>query len=291
MKKDFPTRFAAIRSIESFHKALTRLLSRTSGRVQLLHIYSAVYDALLDDDAEIRDKAAEIVSHHLSNVEPNSPRAMQLSLTPAAAIDRFMEHLLGGSVNLQALLVQALARLVGMPLGLQIYLLDLPTKDQESGFYSHLAPISHFLDTASHEDTSLFMEEKQNLFKDDAQESERWCKLICGAQTKTITALDLAPLQQWTTDGLELLENTARQEAGRPLGWASKPEVFCIAMRILSAAEVVLGWSTNLNNPTKTNAIRRSLASMQSQDMERFIHPLWSRRIATLLSNHEKYRQ
>ena len=248
---------------------------------QQLQIYNALYDALNDDDLEIREKAASIASCVLSHYSQASSTETVTSLSPPAATDQLLKRLSLDFENAPPLQIIGLGRMIGMPPALQVGMMNL-ARDQQEAFYSSLTPFSEELNVVTEQGTSLFVEEKQNLYKDDAQESQRWCSLLCGLPASTVSAFDLSPLFQWILDGLKALLSSLKKESGGPLTWASKLEAFCLGIRLFCVAEVGLVWSLKLEAPTLHQEISNLLRTFETDDVQEHLHPLWRRRIAGL---------
>jgi hypothetical protein len=179
----------------------------------------ALYDALNDDDGEIRDLAANAASYILGQ-----------QLAPLEAATRLL-HWLGqtfghheGFRNLAA------CRIVGHSSAARMATPVLPIWE----------PAESQLATAMKFDESLFVIEEQNLFVEEAREAERWTGIFASLpRPDPDPTLDL--LETWTMAGLQSIGRITEVEGDKALGWTSRPEVYAIITRIVSSSRLLLG--------------------------------------------------
>lgn len=81
-------------------------------------------------------------------------------------------------------------------------------------------------------------------------------------------------------DGLAALTETARREGDGALGWTSKAEVFALGMRVICAAEVVLGWKVE---GVEAGSVRRTLRELVDVRSGEGVHGLWVEKIEAVL--------
>lgn len=248
-------------------------------------LYVAVYDALLDDDEDVREKAAMITSC-ITDKEVFDP---VFTLSPPAAVSRLLQFLTPKLKNSRVLFVEAVYRLTGMrslfklgpakvALIFEGHILDgslisesPPTARKPS---LHLFSFVGILQQAKNQDDVLFAEEKQNLFIDPVREAERWAEVLFRSPLSQWTANLVRELGDWTLEGLkELIEATRAKEDG-PLGWTSKPDVFALGMRLILAAKIHIHWSKT-NNNTVVPEIKTLLKELLDQGKIHNIHGLW----------------
>jgi len=100
--------------------------------------------------------------------------------------------------------------------------------------------ISFALDfnAARRENTALFAQEKQNLYVDPALDGVLYARILLRADMPAST---YRRIHAYVLHALDILTRTAQQESDGALGWSSKPDVFALAIRVVCAAEVVLG--------------------------------------------------
>ena len=255
--------------------------------VHQLPIHCTIYDALIDDDVDIRDKAASIASYLLSNGPQSATRNPTVSLSSAAALRSFQYYLLTVHAHSKQFVLQGLGRLIGTSLLNQMHLMNPYEQQSESSLYESLEPASNLLTAATPQDTSLFVVEKQNLFKDDAQECERWSAMLSMLPAPTISSIDIVPLQQWATDGLDHLLAMVEQQPTGPLAWASKPEVFAVGVQILEVTRLVINWCDKLGSRSEGQRLRSLIKLMQKPNFESRLHPLWLRKANAISSKTE----
>ncbi|MCJ1396622.1 hypothetical protein MMC18_009513 [Xylographa bjoerkii] len=276
-KSDLSTRLAAATSIYYFRSALRPGHSEPSSQPVFLGIYLALYDLLLDDDEDVRDIGALVVSWICSSStsSPDPASTGNISLCPVVAVEKLLEFLVTAYHGSRALLHEAVSRLTGEK--------STSTHDKNivgTAFISQAeletfsSSLRDLFKTARKEDTSLFVEEKQNLYIDPVQESQRWASVLVHISLAVLQDSVASCLVEWVLAGLECLVDIADHEVGGPLGWMSKPEVFTLGIRVLEAARVVQDWQ------------KRGLV-LQSPDLEGLvtkfkradIHPVWLLRV------------
>src|SRR5690606_17180072 len=110
------------------------------------------------------------------------------------------------------------------------------------------------------EDTALFSQEKQNLYKDDVMDTVFWANLLRSLSSRPIPSVYVSDLTAWVLDGLSVLTETAKNEVDGPLGWTNKAEVFTLGFRVICAADVVL--TRNVADAWKVKLALRGLADV-----------------------------
>ncbi|KAK0389439.1 hypothetical protein NLU13_3014 [Sarocladium strictum] len=231
--KDFDTRYAAAESLQSYFKA-------TASYTSTAHIPSllALYDALNDDDEDVRDVASHAAHPILGQL-----------LVPLEAATRLTEWLAVSFPNDTTFRTAVLSRIAG----------DERTKSVTS---SERAPASVQLANALRFDDALFAVEEQNLFIDEVRESERWVAVYDRFTWSHESAHhDHEALVQWLDEGLTEMQRLIRKESDGPLGWASRPDVFAISSRILLGSVAVAKNSPRIQERlTEVKAVRDASA-------------------------------
>ncbi|KAF6824645.1 HEAT repeat protein [Colletotrichum plurivorum] len=205
--RTFDTRIAAAASLASFFFVASHL--QAAQAPGCLPALVALYDALNDDDDEVRELASESAKHILS--QPLSP------LDAASRLLTYIAEHHRADPAFHALLA---SRLAG-----------------QQGSKEDWTPASAQLAEAFRFDDSLFAIEEHNLFVDEVRESTRWAAVLEQAGPRTGPEVDR--LAGWTADGLEALLATLAKEPSAddgPLGWSSKPDVYAVCARIVLCA-------------------------------------------------------
>ncbi|KAF4824014.1 hypotheticall protein [Colletotrichum tropicale] len=195
----FDTRIAAAASLASFFS----VVSAPDADASRLPALVALYDALNDDDDEVRDMACLSAKHILSQ-----------SLAPLDAADRLLSHMSANYASAPSFHALVGSRMTG-----------------QTTAESQLTEALRF-------DDSLFAIEEQNLFVDEVRESRRWATVF-----ETVAGgTDNKQLAQWTSDGLAALLKLAKEEHtdDGPLGWASVPDVYAVCARIITCAAALV---------------------------------------------------
>lgn len=171
---------------------------------------------------------------------------------------------------------RALQRLVGARASS-----DLHASPRGSTFSSPKA----LLQELKQEDTALFVEEKQNLYVDEAQEAGVWQEVMLSMARSAEDCDILQSLKEWATQGLDaLLEVTEKEEDG-PLGWTSKADVFTLGVRILFAAQVVLRLSEGETMGFDTDVLVVRLEQLLEVGSRNSLRPAWLQIVRETLEN------
>lgn len=286
--QDFPTRYAAILSLKHFHMGLCKLSSETTrtgleNRI-LLSICSAAYDSLTDDDEDIRDLASDVVS---ASVLASTLDAGFVPLTPTAAqqsLLRFLSESLGGP----DLLMEGFARVLGMPSTDRIILAGMQNMTQRSkAFEAHIKPAEHLIEAAMKQDTALFVEEKQNLYKDEVSEAQLWADVLCKIPAEAVDTALVVKLRGWALSGLAKLEKLLEEHEGGAFSWTYKPDVFEIGARIFCVAKIVLAWERRSPEVPENGKIAASLSHVLRIGISKMAHPVSAMQIQDVLASLE----
>ncbi|KEY69396.1 hypothetical protein S7711_05710 [Stachybotrys chartarum IBT 7711] len=203
----FDLRFAAAEALNSFFA----VVRSDCASEEYLPVLLALYDALNDDDDEVRDMASSATKSILGQ-----------SITPIEASQRLQSWLVAGfpqSMEFKQIIAN---RLVGVS----------STSSQE------WQSAGDQLDKALEFDDSLFVVEENNLFIDEVRETKRWVAVF---ESVPWTAQDprVVELNKWVVSGLDKIQALTQHKDG-PLGWASNPQVFAISSRIFYCARSLL---------------------------------------------------
>ena len=203
----------------------------------LLGVYIALWDALVDDDGEVRDLAARVASKLLSRTlslsRDEGPR--QLSMSSASVRPKLMEFMKSQDLWANRLCVEAVLRLSGVSTSLPV-----SSEIFSEAVMSCIRPFSEMMSEARKPDTVLFVEEKQNLYVDEVEEARCWANVLSTSKYAEIATTAITTLSTWTLDGLAYLAQVSASDEDGPLGWTSKPEVYTLGMRLISAAKVLI---------------------------------------------------
>ncbi|KAF2106936.1 HEAT repeat protein-like protein [Lophiotrema nucula] len=271
----FDARLSAVQSLLTLQTIFTAPTVTEPTRTTLLGLAIVLYDLLNDDDDEIRDRAATATHTLLSSQSQNQNPSASVSVSnlkptvPLLMTRRLAAFLVTHFQSSPQLSKIAMNRLGG---GLEIPG-DISVFAREFG---------DVLSEAMVEDTSLFVKERQNLFKDDTLDVLFWTKILSSLPPpSSSTKLSRSPveaLQVWTSDALAALTQTAHHRSDRALGWTSKLEVFTLIMRLLCLAEVLLSWNVAGSAEIVMGLDEFAVAGAQSG-----IHPVLLERVERLV--------
>ncbi|CRK30383.1 hypothetical protein BN1708_000914 [Verticillium longisporum] len=192
----FDTRFAATQSLKSYLSACP------SSEPACMPVLLTLYDALNDDDEEVRALAALASRPLLANQ----------TLLPLRAADSLL-HLLQSSYSQLPAYHAAVAQRL-----------------------TSTSSAAQQLATALHFDDALFAVEEQNQYIDEVREAQRWA----GAYESLPVGVDDAALEGWAADGLTALKEHVEKERDGPLGWTGMPDAYAVCIRVLLAARAVV---------------------------------------------------
>ena len=237
-------------------------------------MYIILYDTLNDDDEDIREKGARIVSWTLSSHTHPFPTASPgMSSSPAAARSQVLEFLKLNYTDSCALFEEGLSRLLGI--------------DRRKGSITELlVSVKILLEDSMMNETSLFAEERQNMYTDIVQEVESWARLMCAQDSKAVSdCTALSSVLEWAIDGLAALTATAETCAGGPLGWTSNPQVFALGIRVFLSVGVI-NHHCNVDHASIIGSLTRFLRLGNRMSL----HRTWMHRVQRVLSEVEGKR-
>lgn len=174
-----------------------------------LPLLMALYDALNDDDDEVRDVAAAATI-----------RILGRALAPLEAADRLLDHLAAQFGELPAFHNVVACRLAGV-----------------SPRLAEWPDVRLAVEQAINFDDSLFAQEEQNLFVDEVRELRRFQRVARGLPWKADDDC-VRRLIEWTTSGLRLIGEEERRDDG-PLGLASDQHYFALCARLVISGVVL----------------------------------------------------
>ena len=207
-----------------------------------------LYDALNDDDEEVRDLAARVVSTFLSDMSRAEYyrwyfwKVENLSLSPVKARNLLLQFIISNHKGSVLLKMTAVQRVTGLSLPLDK--IDMPENEAYELLlveFDSQTP-EYLLQEARQEDNALFVEEKQNLYVDPVDEAWQWAEVLTNLYVDDIDETLRWRLAIWALSGVSVLKKLSKNEFDGPLGWASKPEVFTLGMRIFCAVKADLDW-------------------------------------------------
>ncbi|KAI6822745.1 hypothetical protein KC327_g9365 [Hortaea werneckii] len=225
----------------------------------------AVYDLLDDDDEDLRLLASSAVSSIL-DAGANDGSAQE-ELVPVVASQRLVGFMLQTMSRDQRLIGEAFDRSFG-------------TSSQ--GFPN----VADHLNTFGQIDKALFVEEKQNLYIDEAREVKLWAQVLLRAPADMLTIHLRKQLSAWVSEGLCALTSKMAESGDGPLGWSSRPEVFVLGLQLVYGAEVLLSCverGTRIYTPA--SSLRRSLGELKLSIERCNGSGLWLSEIDRILSH------
>jgi len=238
-QQTFDTRVAAVEAIKSVCSSAGLVADKSESSVPQVHHAHlpwlfALYDALTDDDVEVREAASEAAMPILG-----------LALVPVEAgarLSRWLAAQFGHDAGFRA---HVAGRMIGHEFGYATY----STREESVSNLSELGWVSPKaeLEEAMRFDGSLFVIEEHNQYIDEVREVKRWTDAFLS--TATAEANGGMPdvtnfIAEWTLEGLrtlaELMQPESPTACDGSLGWTSKPQVFTICARIVICASALV---------------------------------------------------
>ncbi|KAI6879686.1 hypothetical protein KC360_g7779 [Hortaea werneckii] len=259
-------------SSEAAALALSRVKHLWSAMLKDEHLLScfaplcfAVYDLLNDDDEDLRMLASRAVSTILGAAANDGSE--QEELVPIVASQRLVGFMLQTMSRDQRLISEAFGRSFGTSTQ------DFPNVADRLNMFSQV-------------DKALFVEEKQNLYIDEAREVKLWAQALLRAPADMLTMQLRKQLSAWVAEGLSALTSKMAESGDGPLGWSSRPEVFVLGLQLFYGAEVLLSCverGTRIFTPA--SSLRRSLGELKLSIERCNGSGLWLSEIDRILSH------
>ena len=293
--QDLRTRTASVFSIRAFFDGLLDRDIRLTPDPQLLRVYLALYGSLVDDDEDVRDQGARVVSTILSvtTSQAAGKDTTNVSLSPSAANRELLRFVCESYRGSMLLCVESVCRLTDMDFALDstsAIILDNEPQTGEGKSILHLRPVVDLSLEARTTSTVVFVEERQNLYIDPVSEAEHWAELLCCLDLNAWPPSLASDLEIWTMEGLAHILEILQNSIDGALSPTSKPEVFALYTRVLLAAKVVImrgGLHVSGNGRGEENACVGLLQKLLDLGKTRFFHSLLLHRIEEILREIE----
>ncbi|KAI3338899.1 putative death-receptor fusion protein-domain-containing protein [Ustulina deusta] len=247
--RTFDTRIAAVAAINSLSTIVRFPHDASDNSVPQIHHAHlpwllVLYDALTDDDIEVREVAAEATSPILG-----------LALVPVEAGARLLRWLVRHFGHEPDFMMHVAGRMVGHNFGSTSFVIT-PAPDGDSIDVSGVDWISAKIQLAEamQFDDSLFVIEEHNQYIDEVREAKRWTDVFLSSEpswAEDSRGKASKALVEWTLASLRTLIEITQSESATSddgsLGWTSKPQVFAICARILLCASALAKFKDTLN--------------------------------------------
>ncbi|KAL5117570.1 hypothetical protein ACEQ8H_004463 [Pleosporales sp. CAS-2024a] len=290
----FDTRFAAARSLTALHHTWLMSPACKTTAPLILGLSFILDDLLNDDDDEIRRLAASTTSTflhaqqqiqiqtqktpttqgraHLQMMHTQTTNGILTTPTvPLLSTHRLASFLAHTFPHSKHLMRESTRRL--LPL-LLIINPTTTTSTTTTTTTTTITPFAAQLATANRDSTALFATEKQNLYRDATLDALLHARILARAR---LSLCAHGHVKRRVVEALAVLGRMAAAAAGEerdgPLGWASKPEVFALGMRVFCAAEVVVD----------DGEVMVGLARVAHVLREKGGHGLWVERVERIL--------
>ncbi len=293
--QDLATRLAAVDSVIGFITTLRNNGFDGWAAQDLLSVYLALYDMLLDDDEDVRDRGA-IAASNLLSASAKHENGGDILLMPCATSSRLLQYLVTQYQNSATLWSNAVYRLTGAASSFNLGLVEAASQ------YSHcetdkvsapermkmealiqLRPLRAMLRDAMQQDTKLFTEEKQNLFINPVKETKNWTEAVLNLHPSLFGRNIVHGFGTWCTEGLVALVEIIESREDGPLGWTSKADVFALGIRILAAVRVRIHCLSGGKCKEERSRYLELLRKMILVGKEKMLHGLWLQYVEEIL--------
>jgi len=264
----FDIRYAATSSLSGIEE-IWKIRPASAQTMNLILGFAFVlYDMLNDDDDEIRDAAAPIA---IKLIHSQGYFKSVKGCVPTVACQHLINFIAKAFQQSSELSKEVLRRLT----------------EAQSSSSLFARSVEDMLATAMKGDTALFIQEKQNLFRDEVLENLVWCHILKLVSLKDVHSAVLNDLAKWVMEGIAVLKETTTKEVDGALGWASKPEVFALGIKVICGAEILLNWlpSANQEIDIKSWQVRKTLREFADAGAVGEVHPLWLSKIEKILTD------
>ncbi|KAI2642567.1 hypothetical protein GGS21DRAFT_498499 [Xylaria nigripes] len=239
--RNFDTRIAAVEAIASLSSCVRFFHDNSENRNPLFHPAHlpwllALYDALTDDDVEVREAAAKAAIPVLGR-----------DLVPVEAGVRLLCWLGTHFGHDSDFRVHVVGRMIGHNFGSTSFVSTHDGEGNEAKVVGmDWVSAKSQLEEAMRFDDSLFVVEEHNQYIDEVREAKRWTDVFLSLNSPSAEGFGVnanEALSKWTLEGLRILNRITQSESTTggdgPLGWTSKPQVFAICARILTCASAI----------------------------------------------------
>ena len=261
---------SAVQSMAGFREGFESISQLSEDRPDLWFL---LYDALHDDDEEIREATALTVS-------------WLVSFDDIPVTHQQVKKILSSGLRLDT--ASCFSGAVGRMLRQQP---DVSLEGDDPLGYLKTKPFSYLLATARQTDTDLFAEEKQNLYLDDSKETLFWYNIlrsngwnfrgrVAGTSVELPSGHDpVQTLYSWTVDAIDKLRDTAQAEKlDGPLGWISAPDVFALGLAAIMAASLLL--EVGEREQLKVHDLREAVERLWTVGKRTKVHGSWLSHLA-----------
>lgn len=251
----FDTRLAAAIATQQLSENALAYLSSIDLRDSYLELCLAVYDLCNDDDVEIRTLAATVAT----NIINVGSEKKQANLAPLAANQAIAEFISTAFKSSNSAATTAIIRATGNAVNT-----SFPDSVRQALYKKFKSG------------SSLFAQEKHNLFIDDSREARIWSSVAARLAPSAYPFRILMNLCTWVTDGLDVLISETGKVPDAPLGWSREAEVFVLGMQMLYASQLVLVLSKRgVEMPVDASAISGRLELFVETGKKGGINVLW----------------
>ena len=286
--QDLRTRTAAVFSIRAFFDGLLDHDFQLTLDPQILGVYLALYDSLVDDDDDVRDQGARVVSTVLSMATAliAGRGTTTLSPSPPAAKERLLQFICEGYRNSKLLSVESVQRLIGLDSvqnSASTYMQNEKSQIEREKSSLHFRPVADLLSESQTTLTVVFVEERQNLYINTVSEVEGWADLLLRLDPEVLPLSIASELEKWTVEGLRHILESLQNGTDGALSPTSKPEVFGLFTRVLLSAKILILRHGHEVGKGKKHICVQLLQKLLHLGRRMLVHELLLHRIETML--------
>ena len=223
-----------------------------------------VYDCLLDDDEDVRAIGSQVAVRIVKGLDVVTESDDVVPDVAAHMLTSYMRSTFSDSAILA---FGCCRRILGQHVSPQM---SYPER---------------LLQRALQADTTLFGEEKQNLYLDEIKEAQLWSSVLNSTSKGACSRELVDTLNSWAMEGIECLTTKAEVEEDGALGWATNPEVLTLGMRVLCTIDVLLSWSAAHKIDLDNSALIERLQRLASVGAQADLPGLWMQTIGELMTS------
>lgn len=251
------SREASVHALARLESLWQRLAKRKDHSAVFMDFCLLLYDQLKDDDEDLRDVASGAAARLFAMSKEGAPSALSV---PAAASQDLISFMIMHWTNSPFFADVVVGRAFG----------------------NIALSFAERLEASVRTDTSLFMQEKQNLYIDEADEALAWAEVGLRLPSISYSETTISRLAEWTSNGLDALLAPMDDVASQPIRGLT-PELFTLILQLMSSAQLLLELSADEQGSALIRTDLRTRLDRLMGD-EDAMHPLIRRHIEQTLA-------
>lgn len=239
----------------------------------LLRACICIYDALNDDDEDVRICATEVCRAVMYEAE-QFPKG-RMSCVSQVESSMLLRYLAGRGRYSVKLCAELICRLTGARVN---------SLSSSGSFESRVKQIEA-------NKYNLFAVEKPNIFIEAPIEIIAWSRLLQHMHYSMIKNSFIRKLENWVFAGSRfIMQRIAKDECG-PFDWTSDTDIYVLGSRLFCTAELLLKWHVkNQSAPVSSSCLFSTLWELLVLGQRRKLHPGWLNTVDRILEDSIRER-